>query len=51
MIDDTNALVHWTARYSNPNRAGERLERLYRAVYGPAERTCEGVRDVVAVNG
>jgi len=24
--------VHWTARYSNHNRAGERLERLHRAV-------------------
>jgi hypothetical protein len=24
--------VHWTARYSNHNRAGERLERLHRVV-------------------
>jgi hypothetical protein len=26
--------VDWTARYSNHNRAGERLERLHRAVSG-----------------
>ncbi len=25
--------VHWTARYSNHNHAGERLERLHRAVF------------------